>query len=452
MLNIIENETPRRNASPAPEVRDPTLPLLNVPRWHVRMIARAIAFTVVAVCRCIVRMAELFGRAPGRRALPAEPIHILLTGTFHSDNWLHAHLRPLALCADCKSVTVVSDRPMGAVPKVRYVCPPAWLRRICGRVVSRSIVYMLTALREKPALCGGFHLLCNGLLALATARLIGAHALYFCVGGRTEIIGGGAYGENGIFGRIGRHDTRLECGLVRLVNQIDAIVTMGNGARRFIMERGVNVPIHVNPGGVETPVDLVVPAEKDIDVIITCRLAPVKRLDIFLQALREVANQYPQLKAVIVGDGQEAPRLRELADKLELSRVVHFAGLQKDVLPWLQRAKLFLLTSDSEGVPLSILEGLQMGLPCVASDVGDVGDLVHEDKNGYRVPRRNVAVFAQRVLEILKNPSLREQLAENARRTAAGYTRPAVAEKWTGLLNSLRSPGEPAASVTRALP
>jgi hypothetical protein len=125
MPNSVETTIPERVASAIPESRDPTLPLLNVPPRHVRWVARVIAYAVVFGCECVVRLAECFGRAAGRRALPAGPIRVLLTGTFHSDNWLHAHLRPLALCPDCRSVTVVCDRPMGTVPKVRYVCPPA---------------------------------------------------------------------------------------------------------------------------------------------------------------------------------------------------------------------------------------------------------------------------------------------------------------------------------------
>ena len=436
MKTCLETVEVERCARPGGAQGDPQMPRLRVPPWYVRIPARLIAYAVVLSSEWIARLAERFGRAKHRR-LPAGPVHVLLTGTFHSDNWLHAHLRPLAASAECRSVTVVSDRRMGPVPKVKYVTPPTWLRKSCGRIVARSLTYLFTAFRERPAICGGFHMLCNGMLALVAARLTGAKALYFCVGGKTEIIGGGVYCENDIFGKIGRHDRRLEDMLLGVIRHIDAVVTMGTGAKRFFRERGIDVAIYVNPGGIAPP-SVAESNGKDVDLIITCRLAPVKRLDVFLRIVRAVADRRPGLKAVIVGSGREERMLRELKIELALDGILEMPGQQADVQPWLRRARLFMLTSDSEGVPLAIMEAMQLGLPCVASSVGDIADLVRDGANGYLVPRRNVEAFARRVLELLENAKLLDQLSLEARQAADGYTLEAAAEKWLHVLDGLR--------------
>lgn len=428
------------NGKPSPPRNsDPQMPLLRVPPRRVRWPARLIAYAVVLITEFAARLTDALARLIGPRRLPPGPVRILLTGTFHSDNWLHAHLRPLAANAECRRVTVVSDHPMGSVPKVKYACPPTWLRRIVGRTVARSMTYIFVALRERPEICGGFHLLCNGMLALFTARLLGAQALYFCVGGKTEVVGGGVYCENGIFGKIGRHDSRLERMLLRVIGHIDAVVTMGHGAKRFFEASGVKTAIHVNPGGIGAPPAATETYQKDIDLIVTCRLAPVKRLDVFLWIVRTVADRRPGLRAAIVGGGREERMLHELAAQLRLDGILELPGQQVDVRPWLRRARLFMLTSDSEGVPLSIMEALQMGVPCIASDVGDIADMVHNGENGYRVPRRDVEAFAQRVLALLDDPELLATLAENGRRTADGYTLESTLEKWTPVLAGLRN-------------
>jgi len=424
------------------------LPHLHVPPVYVRWPARAIAYVIVLCCELAARWPKR--RKSRRRHDEHISAHVLLTGTFLSDNWLRAHVRPLALSSCCRRVIVVSDQPMCILPRVRYVCPPAWLRKIFGRVVSRSMLYVWTALRFRPDVCGGFHLLCNGLLAQATAGLVGARSLYFSVGGRTEIIGGGTYGENSVFGRMGRHDRLLESALLRLVGKMDAVVTMGTGAKHFMRERGVAAPIHVNPGGMnEKNIDGLAES-KDIDVVTTCRLAPVKRIDVFLRAAAEIVGAKPDLRVAIVGDGDDREMLKRMAAELGVADNVTFAGYQSNIDPWLRRARLFLLTSDSEGVPLSIMEAMMMGLPCVASDVGDVADMVEDGVNGVLVPRRDHAAFAAAVLMLLEDPQELSRRAGAARRRALQVGVPATALRWDRLLTEALGGEEKASSERRA--
>ena len=100
-----------------------------------------------------------------------------------SDAWLDAYVQPLALSDRCAHIWVVTDQPMGALPRTNYVCAPNWLRHLMGNVPARSLYCILTALRVRPHVVGGFQLLLNGIVALAAARLVGARSMYFCVGG-----------------------------------------------------------------------------------------------------------------------------------------------------------------------------------------------------------------------------------------------------------------------------
>src|SRR5262245_50568698 len=105
---------------------------------------------------------------------------LLLTGTFHSENWATAHLRPLALSDRCASVTVVAVTPVPAIDKVHSVAPPGWLVRILGAVPARLLAFAWLALTTRPDVIGGFHLLLNGLAAALLAPIVGARSLYFC--------------------------------------------------------------------------------------------------------------------------------------------------------------------------------------------------------------------------------------------------------------------------------
>jgi glycosyltransferase involved in cell wall biosynthesis len=296
------------------------------------------------------------------------------------------------------------------------------------------MTYYRSAAEQNPDICGGFHILLNGLSALLTAKRFGMKSLYFCVGGMTEIIGGAAYNEHYPFGRTGRRNRVLENCLVDLVRRFDLIVTMGSGSKRYLATKKISSPIEVIPGGIDRMKFSPHHEEKIFDLIVTCRLVPVKRLDIFLQVVKKLSKSIPTIRAVIVGDGEQMNALKSMASSLGIDNHVCFAGMQKDVSAYLQKSRLFLLTSDSEGLALSLMEAMMCGLPAVTSDVGDLKDLVHNGVNGWLVPRRNVNAFAEKIVSILSDPICYQSFSEHARLQALRVSLPAITERWNHIL------------------
>ncbi len=355
---------------------------------------------------------------------------IVLTGTFYADNWIESLVRPLGLSRVCGHIWIVADQPFVPMEHVSYVCPPRWLQRLIGRTPARSVMFVITAARVRADIVGGFHLLCNGLLALSVARMIRARAMYFCVGGWAEFVRGGVHGGNRIFTMIGRDDRALEQSLLRAIRQFDLILTMGTGAREFIRSHGVTAPVEVVAGA--TDPNRIPPrtANPQYDLITVSRLVPVKRLDLFLDIVRRISEHLPTVSAVIVGDGEEMPFLRQRALAMGLADRVHFTGRVPRVEEWLVRSRVFVLTSDSEGLSLALIEAAMAGLPAVVSDVGDLGDLIQDGVNGYRLPPRRTDLFAERLVEILSDPSTYARFADAARSSAMRYSIDATRERW----------------------
>lgn len=369
----------------------------------------------------------------------ARPQRVLLTGQFVSDRWLAAHVRPLALSDACERVYVVSARPMLAMDKVEYVCPPGWLIKVLGQAGARTVCLFSAARRLRPDVVGGFHLLCNGLFALLVARSVGAKAWYFCVGGWTEVQGGGARGENRLFGMMVDDDPVVERQLVRAVRQFDLVVTMGTKARDFLRGIGATNSIEVIPGGIDPNEFPPPPDPRPIDVVGVFRLVPVKRIDVWLRAVAELRKQLPTVRAVAVGDGRLLDELLKLRHELGVDASVEFVGHQNDVPSWLSRSRVFLLTSDSEGVALSVMEALSGGCPVVVSDVGDLRDVTRDGENGYLVPRGDVAAFADRLSRLLSGGDSWQQYSRSALCGAASYSIEATTRRWTGILRGERA-------------
>jgi glycosyltransferase involved in cell wall biosynthesis len=142
----------------------------------------------------------------------------------------------------------------------------------------------------------------------------------------------------------------------------------------------------------------------------------------------------PAIDAVLVGEGPERPALERMTRALDLSDHVTFAGRQRDVARWLAGARVFVLTSETEGVSLSLMEALACGVPAVVPDVGDLADAVQDGVNGYVVPSREPEAFAERLVDLLTDESRRRRFAVQARQSALAYDRLAIARLWDELL------------------
>ena len=401
-------------------------------RWSWHVIARQITLlSVIAIA-----IAGWIGRR--RRALKGEGCEIILTGRFDSDNWILAHLGPLAASKECSRLWMVSTNPVPILPKVVAIYPPRWLMKAAGGTPARLLTFMWVAMRKRPHIVGGFNVTFNGIAAGIAGRLAGAQSMYFCVGGPAEVRDGGVHSDEHAFARIETVDAVVERRLLKIVAESDMVITMGSRAVDFFREKGVDTDFHVVSGGIDPQRFHPTEGMPSVDVILTCRLVPIKRIDVFLKAVRHVVERLPQVRAVIVGDGRSRDELQALSIGLGIGRNVGFVGHQEKVEDWLRRAKVFVLTSDSEGLSLSMVEAMMCGLPAVVSNVGDLGDLVENGVNGFLVPRRSPELFADRLVELLSDEQKLRSFSQAARRSAMRYETSATTERWDRILADLR--------------
>ena len=215
----------------------------------------------------------------------------------------------------------------------------------------------------------------------------------------------------------------------------------GNGGRtpftramEFFRQQGVHTGLHVVTGGIDAKRFAPDGMPRSTDLVFAGRLAPIKRIDVFLRTVALVADKLPNVSATIVGDGELRQELEQLVGELGLEQRVLFAGHQPDVDSWLKRAKVFVLTSDSEGLALSLIEAMMCGLPAVVSDIGELGDLVEDGLNGYLVQRRSPGAFAERICALLQNEDKLAAFSGAARQAALRHETGRVARRWDEIL------------------
>jgi len=377
--------------------------------------------------------------------IPCKPkktqqVTILATGTFYSDHWLITHLRPMANANTCKHLTMVASTAIPNIDKVSGQYAPKWLSKVFGQVAARLIYFSWLAITQRPDVLVGFHLLLNGLFVVVLAKLIGAKSVYICGGGPREVIGGGVNTENRVFNKIGQPDDFIEKMLVKSVTEMDLVVSMGTSAIRYFKDKGVSTNFEIVPGGFDDSVFYPKPeVKKQYDLILIGRLSEVKRVDRFLESIQLAKKKFPHLNAVIVGDGPDKEKLQKLAIDLDIADDVYFAGWQNNVEYWLQQSRCFVLTSDSEGLSQALIQAMMCGVPAINSDVGDLSDLIKDDKNGYLIFPLTNEGFANSYVAILSSENKLKTLSKKAYHSTTKFSVSAVSQHWQKIYETFTS-------------
>jgi glycosyltransferase involved in cell wall biosynthesis/serine acetyltransferase len=133
-----------------------------------------------------------------------------------------------------------------------------------------------------------------------------------------------------------------------------------------------------------------------------------------IRAAGEVIRQFPNVRFLLIGDGQERARLEEMTAQLNLSENILFLGRRDDVSNLLACCDMFVLPSWAEGLPNSVLEAMAARLPVVATKVGGIPELIEDGVNGLLVPPKDPSALATAINRLLEDPALADKLAQGA--------------------------------------
>jgi glycosyltransferase involved in cell wall biosynthesis len=198
----------------------------------------------------------------------------------------------------------------------------------------------------------------------------------------------------------------------------DRVVAVCEAARRH-MAAGVPRVAHkvvTIRNGAHPPVGGETVPKRGFTLVSVGRLARAKDFDTLLRAVAVARAAVPDLRLRIVGDGVEKRALQRLCAELDLASVVRFCGERRDVGNWLRAADVFVLSSSTEGLPISMLEAMASGLPAIVTDVGALPELVALSGAGRIVPPRNVVQLARAIVEFAHRRHELAALGERASR------------------------------------
>ena len=148
------------------------------------------------------------------------------------------------------------------------------------------------------------------------------------------------------------------------------------------------------------------------------RLVPIKDHATLFQAMALLPAGPWAPHLLVVGDGEERPRLERLAGRLGLDARIHFLGWRADLETILPELDVVICASRNEGTPVALIEAMAAGVPVLSTEVGGVADLVAHGETGWMVPPADPGAMAEGIRHLLAEPGLRAGLAEAGRRVA----------------------------------
>src|SRR5712692_291793 len=162
---------------------------------------------------------------------------------------------------------------------------------------------------------------------------------------------------------------------------------------------------------------------RENDVLFACvaRFAPQKNHALLLKAFAQGPASDPKAHLVLVGDGSLREQLQQQARNLGLAGQVHFLGVRTDIPDVLGAMDVFVLSSDWEGNPLSVVEAMASGLPIVSTAAGGVPELMENGKEGFLLQVGDLRGLSDCMIDLLKSLETRRSLGTAAARRARDF-------------------------------
>ena len=175
------------------------------------------------------------------------------------------------------------------------------------------------------------------------------------------------------------------------------------------------------------------------DVYAVGRLNYQKNFPMLIRAFAKLPDTGDRL--IIHGEGEKRPELEALIKELGLEGRVLLPGLSANVASDIKGAKIFVLSSDFEGMPNALLEAMALGLCCISTDCpcGGPRAIIQDGVNGRLIPVGDENALAQALAQLLENDGLRLEMAANARESAKAFSPDGIFEQWQAYVESVIS-------------
>lgn len=177
--------------------------------------------------------------------------------------------------------------------------------------------------------------------------------------------------------------------------------------------------------------------EREKNIVTAGRLYDYKNHMLLMHAFAEIAAEFPEYTVTIWGEGPYREKLEEEIERLKMKDRIFLPGDSDNVAKDIYKASLFVLPSDTEGMPNALMEAMSLGLPVIATDCpcGGPKSLIQHGRNGMLCEVGNVKDMAEKMRNVLNDKSLQEKMGKNALLIQKQCHVDKISENWSRLID-----------------
>jgi glycosyltransferase involved in cell wall biosynthesis len=216
------------------------------------------------------------------------------------------------------------------------------------------------------------------------------------------------------------------------------VVLQTEGAAAFfsdkIRKKVTILPNSINPSFIKTPFTGV----RDKTIVTVGRLDDNKNQEMLIRAFAQICAACPDWQVHLYGDGPSRDRLEKLTAGLGITDKVIFMGQSSDIPGKIFRAGIFVLTSDTEGMPNSLIEAMSLGIPCVSTDCPfGPSELIRPHENGELVPVRDTEALGKVLADLMQHRDRADAMGREASKIQKLYSPDMINRRWEQYLQSI---------------
>lgn len=236
------------------------------------------------------------------------------------------------------------------------------------------------------------------------------------------------------------YTSQMAKNLKKLAKRADGWVFQTEDARKWYGEtikkcKSVVIPNAVNPAFIRPHYE----GKKRKVIAGAGRLDVQKNFGLLIRAFAKIAPEFLEYNLIIYGKGNEEQELKALADGMGLRGRVEFPGNIQNIAEEMEKNKMFVLSSDFEGMPNALMEAMALGLPCVSTDCpcGGPRYLIRDGVNGLLVPVGGVDEMAEAMRKVLSDSNLAENIGKEAMKIAEELAPDKIYGQWEEFVSSI---------------
>ncbi len=354
---------------------------------------------------------------------------LLITMKLLNDGLEH-HIRPKSEMDKVEEIDIVRDFPGPKLPKVTYYSPHKLIRKFTAvNIIWKQLVSICLSLIKKPDIIMSYYMFPHGIIAFITAKVTKKPISH-------SVIHINEMAVLGIF------FSKLH---ITILKHCDIVTVTGSKTKDKLIRHGVDPnKIYILPHAIDDKKFYPASIPKKYDVLYLGRLTPRKHIDIILKAIQKVKIIYKKnIKVCIAGgvsEGTYKNDLKNLCKELGITENVEFVGYISDTSYYYNISRIYVLASEGEGLPFTIIESMACGVPVIVTDVGDTTDVAKNNVNSIVIKDySDVNAFANAIIKLLNDEQYYNMLRENAlKEVKKNHLKKNVSETWEEIFKRLK--------------